>query len=354
MAKEDIEKNTTTEASASENIFAEDDSARTENFNETILSPDIYDAAPLPYIKMIREYIVTEGITDIHLTEGKNISFRSNGEIITVPVMLPEHGLMQVSSQIFHLQAWDKIDCPARYENKRLRLRSSQSLQRRQLIIRILPDRAPTLKQIGYDAYLSDFIAAPITQGIVIVAGATGSGKSTLLAGILQQFLDERPIHLITAEYPAEYEFFDSVGIVSQRELPDDAGTFYAAVVGMLREDPDVILIGETNDKNTAEATLQAAETGHLAFTTLHAPDIPGVIGRMMGLLTETDSPEIRLSNVLKGCIYLRHFHDENNNDVREADFLWFDDDTKELVRDKTQYYKLKDYVKTVRISHNS
>ena len=138
------------------------------------------------------------------------------------------------------------------------------------MLLRILPGKAPDLEQIGYHTIFRPQLTNKPTQpGIFLVTGETGSGKSTLLAGVLQEYLNRYPIHIVTVEDPVEYLLFDACGEVSQREIPDDVESFAESVVNVLREDPDIIFFGEMRDPATAIAAEQgvpkAANTVMLA-----------------------------------------------------------------------------------------
>lgn len=306
------------------------------------------------YIERIQKSLIDPYVTDIHITEEHPLVIRMDGDIcILKNVIVPKEGVTEITDKIFHLPMYERPNCAGQFGGYRVRLRSAQSRQCKQLFIRVLPGRAPDIYKMGYGSFLSkELLEAERTPGIVIVAGATGSGKSTLLAGINQYYLDNENIHLISAEDPIEYLLYSGKGEISQREIPDDVESFSAAIINALREDPDIILIGETRDQPTAEALLQASETGHLAFTTIHAPNIPGIIGRLKGLLVGTVDVDMRLAQVIRGCIYLTLMQDENGEWYRKAEVLWFDDKAKDCVRND-DYHKLQAYVQTFKISSN-
>ncbi len=132
------------------------------------------------------------------------------------------------------------------------------------------------------------------SQGLIIFAGVAGSGKSTSIASCLDHINHHRACHIVTIEDPIEYLFEDAKSFVNQREIGTDVESFERALKYLMREDPDVVLVGEMRDAETCESVLRAAETGHLVFTTLHASSAPGAITRLLDLFPATDHPVIR------------------------------------------------------------
>ncbi len=135
---------------------------------------------------------------------------------------------------------------------------------------------------------------ADIQQGLVLLAGITGSGKSTTIASMLQHINENRSCHIVTIEDPIEYLFSDGKAVINQREVGIDVPSFSMALKALVRENPDVVLIGEMRDKETFEAALQAAETGHLVFGTIHASSASQAFGRIYDLFTAEERPAIR------------------------------------------------------------
>ena len=245
------------------------------------------------------------GITDIHITENKHVWIRTGGDMVRLNILAPQGGVNSFCSDVLKIpSSFDKANSSCEYSGKRLRLRFSKSMRNNQLFVRILPGRALPLATIGHEKTFA-FLRGKVTPGIVFVAGATGSGKSTMLASILQEYLDTEPVHISTVEDPVEYLLFDGVGEVSQREVPDDTPDFATAVKNVLREDPDIIFIGEMRDPETAATALTAAETGHLVFATVHASGISGIIDRLLGMLADVNDAALRLSGAFLGGIYL-------------------------------------------------
>src|SRR5262249_24855856 len=144
-----------------------------------------------------------------------------------------------------------------------------------------------------------------LADGLVVVAGPTGAGKSTTLAAMMDRINQTRRCHMITIEDPIEYLHKQAKSLVNQRQVGADAESFYDAVVAAMRQDPDVILVGEIRDLNTIRTAITAAETGHLVFTTVHAGDCVGTIERLVSVFPADEQVGIRrqLALVLRAVI---------------------------------------------------
>jgi twitching motility protein PilT len=174
------------------------------------------------------------------------------------------------------------------------------------LALRIIPS-PPTLEQLGMREQLAPYLKHK--DGLIIVTGPTGSGKSSTLAGIISSLANERHDHIVTIEDPVEYIYKErGVSIITQREVGTDTRTFAQALRRVLRQDPDVIVIGESRDAETMSAALSAAETGHLVFTTLHAVNVKETISRVLEMFPAEQHNHIRhlLAGVLRGVIAQR------------------------------------------------
>ncbi|MCL4207047.1 MAG: Flp pilus assembly complex ATPase component TadA [Pirellulaceae bacterium] len=169
--------------------------------------------------------------------------------------------------------------------------------------IRQLEDRFRTLPELGLSESLYRMCDLP--DGLIVVAGPTGAGKSTTLAAFLDRINQTRRCHLITIEDPIEYVHTSKTALVNQRQVGTDTCGFYEALVASLREDPDVILVGEIRDLNTIRTAIVAAETGHLVFTTVHAGDCVGAIERLVAVFPADEQDGIRrqMSLVLRAVI---------------------------------------------------
>lgn len=172
--------------------------------------------------------------------------------------------------------------------------------------LRRLEDRFRSLSDLGLKNDL--YSLCNLTDGLVVVAGPTGAGKSTTLAALLHRINQSRACHIVTIEDPIEYMHTSLQSLVNQRQVGTDAETFYEALVASLRQDPDVILVGEIRDLNTIRTAIAAAETGHLVFTTVHAGDCVGTIERLVSVFPADEQAGIRrqMSLVLR-CIIAQH-----------------------------------------------
>ena len=166
--------------------------------------------------------------------------------------------------------------------------------------IRTIPYEIPTFEELGLPKSVRELAERP--QGLILVCGPTGSGKSTTLAALINKINLERRCHVITIEDPIEYLHSHRLSIINQREVYADTHSFTAALKHILRQDPDVILIGEMRDLETIEAALTVAETGHLVFATLHSNDATQTINRMVDVFPAHQQLQVRtqLSFVLE------------------------------------------------------
>jgi len=265
----------------------------------------VYDGIDAPYILKVSELINTPCVTDVHVTEGENIWYRMYGELRETDVPVPQEGVMMIASSVFRLGTWDRGNRACSFGGKRLRLRFSRSRQKAQLFVRVLPGSVPSAEAVGSLNIIKKIVPDILAPGLFLVSGATGSGKSTFLASYMQYLLDSFPVHIVTVEDSVEYILKNGKGHVSQREIPDDVRTYDEAVRDSLREDPDVILVGEIRDGNTASSALTAAETGHLVLGTVHASSPAGVVERMKGLLRGLPDASTRFAASLVGIVHL-------------------------------------------------
>ena len=170
-------------------------------------------------------------------------------------------------------------------------------------VVRLIPLRVAPLEELGLPAVVEDLAVRP--HGLILVAGSSGSGKSTTLAALIDRINRTRAKHIITIEDPIEFVHHNQRSVVSQRQVPGDSPSFSSALRMALRQDPDVVLVGEMRDSETIETTLRLAETGHLTLSTLHTRSAPDTIGRILDMFPADQQARIRslLSSVLEGIV---------------------------------------------------
>jgi twitching motility protein PilT len=177
------------------------------------------------------------------------------------------------------------------------------------IVMRVIPTIIPTLDALGCPSACT--YLAERERGLVLVVGAAGNGKSTTLAAMISHLNRTQPLHIVTIEDPVEFLHQDQRSSVSQREVGVDTDSFADALRGALRQDPDVILLGEIRDEVTMDIALKAAETGHLVFSTLHTPDVTRTVGRMLALAPKgqpgsAEEMRQRIGDALQGIIAQR------------------------------------------------
>ncbi len=252
------------------------------------------------------------GCSDLHFTYGINPIVRLNGALrkMTKYPELDEETVMDIANQMTNEQQMASIrmhkDTDFSFQTTAgYRHRVNVYFQRGKtaIAIRLLRNDIPTLEDLMLPPVLADFAMRP--RGLVLVTGPTGSGKSTTLAGMIDFINVNRSAHIITIEDPIEYVHQHKLCMINQREVGDDVPDFASALRAALREDPDVILVGEMRDFEAITAAVTAAETGHLVLSTLHTTSAADTINRIIDVYPEHQQGQIRtqLANNLVGVI---------------------------------------------------
>ena len=255
--------------------------------------------------------VIEAGASDLHLTAGSPPMVREKGRLrpLDYPQLSPQDTREIVYSilnneQRKRLETDWQIDLSYSVPS-RARFRVNAFFQRASVgaVMRTIPSEIPKLSDLGLPSVLEDFTRKP--RGFVLVTGPTGSGKSTTLAAMLDMINEERHEHILTIEDPIEFLHRHKSCIVNQRELGTDASSFAEGLKAALRQDPDVILVGEMRDLETMSTALTAAETGHLVFATLHTQDTAQTVDRIVDAFPPTQQHQVRvqLSIALQGIV---------------------------------------------------
>jgi twitching motility protein PilT len=255
--------------------------------------------------------VMERNASDLHLTAGSPPMIRHHGKLhaLDYPALTPQQTREVVYSiltndQRQRLETEWQIDFAYSIPGK-ARFRVNSYFQRASLsaAFRLIPSEMPALRDLGLPPVLQEFTKKP--RGFVLVTGPTGSGKSTSLAAMMDSINEERQEHILTIEDPIEFLHKHKKCIVNQRELGADAQSFALGLKAALRQDPDVILVGEMRDLETISTALTAAETGHLVFATLHTQDTAQTVDRIVDVFPPDQQQQVRvqLSVSLQGIV---------------------------------------------------
>ena len=252
-------------------------------------------------------------ISDFHIRAGAPLAYRQTGEIIKVQeVMVTAQDikdLLSMNCNEHELNKFDKtheLDTSVTLSGLRFRANFYKTIKGPACVCRRVESKIPEMDQFNLPQSLYDIV--DFHKGLVLVTGPTGSGKSTTLAAIVNEINKTRTANIITVEDPVEFIHTDNQSIVSHREVGKQTESFAAALKAALREDPDVILVGEMRDLETISLALTAAETGHLVFGTLHTSGAPSTINRIIDVFPPEQQEQIRaqISTSLKMVVTQR------------------------------------------------
>ena len=265
----------------------------------------------MAYIDQFFEVLVNAGASDLHLGEGQPPKIRRHGEIVPIrnePLTHDEMAYMM--SEICGPERWQRYlevgDLDFAYEmDEHSRFRCNFLKQSNGLgcVFRLIPTKILSLETLGIPPVVKEF--GHIRGGLVLVTGPTGSGKSTTLAALLDYINTNFNRHIITVEEPIEFVHVNKRSIITQREVPEHSSTFPQGLKAALREDADIVLVGEMRDLETIQLALTAAETGLLVFGTLHTNNARKTVDRMIDVFPSDQQAQVRtmLANSLRGVV---------------------------------------------------
>lgn len=294
--------------------------------------------------------------SDIHIRSGHQIMMRLDGRIRQVkgsPKMSDE----MIERLIFPLMSKYYMD-RFKEENQvdlslsdnsanRVRVNMFRQMGQLAVVMRVIENHIPTPDELGLPQQVRTI--AKMRQGLIIFSGATGSGKSTSMASLINEINRDRYQHILTIEDPVEYIFTEERCVISQRQVGIDVPDFALAMKAALREDPDVILMGEMRDPESIEIALTAAETGHLVFSTLHAPNSADAITRMVSSFSGEEQSTIRskLAHNLRAIVTQRLLpKKESGGRTVACEVLTVTPLARELIQEPQRIKEIKDLIK--------
>ncbi len=270
------------------------------------------DSDEVPHIDDLLRLMLQRGGSDLHVTVGSPPGIRQRGDIIPIESVKPlsqrdtMEMILSLLSEEQRRRFETELELDFAYSIPGVsRFRANVFQQRNSMgaVFRVIPIEIPTMQDLGLPKVCQVLAERP--RGLVLVTGPTGSGKSTTLAAMIDHINETRPVHIITLEDPIEFMHRNKRAFINQREVGEDTHSFSSALKRVLRQDPDVILVGEMRDLETISAAITAAETGHLVLATLHTTGGPETVDRVIDVFPPHQQQQVRmqLSTTLEGVL---------------------------------------------------
>ena len=252
-----------------------------------------------PIYEYLMDIVRNEKVSDFHLHANKPLAYRGDGEIkqkdniIVSNEELEDFFRGELGAEEFdHFADYGDVDFAVQYESQRFRASGYKMMHGYALVLRVIVTEVPHIDMLGLPPAVHNVLTQ--RDGLVLVTGATGSGKSTSLAAMIDKINRERNENIITVEDPIEFIHDSKKSLITQREVGRDTQSFGRALKGALRQDPDIILMGELRDYETVSMAMTAAETGHLVFGTLHTNGAPETINRIVDVFPASEQSQAR------------------------------------------------------------
>ena len=289
-----------------------------------------------------------KGASDVHLLCGQPPILRIDGELIDINKLIPEANFDKLTANNFNIffetmlnleqksRLFDKRDLDLGYQVETYRYRVNFSYEKNNpmIVARVIDNKIPTLEEIGMPPVVKELLNLP--QGFILVTGPTGCGKSTTLAAMINHINDTRNANIISLEDPTEYIFTPNKSIIAQRQLGTDMLTFSSGLKHILRQDPNVIMLGEMRDLETISTAVTMAETGHLVLATLHTYSAAQTIDRIIDTFPPYQQSQVKsqLSSVLSAVISQRLLPRQKGGRIAAREILLNNEAVANLIRE--------------------
>lgn len=298
------------------------------------------------------EIVLKNKGSDLHLVEGLSPSMRVDGKIYRIEPPVFDDGNKLAAQILTDRQRGllaERGDVDAAYESEALGIQTRVNVYRdstgTSFAFRLIPEKIPTMDDLMFPMSMRNMTKE--MHGLILVTGPTGSGKTTTLAAMLQHIADNRYGNIVTLEDPIEYKLHPNLSIISQREVGLHCDSFASGLKAALRQDPDVIMVGELRDAETISTALAAAETGHLVLATLHTANVIEAVDRITQYFPPSDRKAIlmELANSFIGIIAQRLFAKGKGGRVAAFEILTRNDATTNMIRSDA-IFRCKDYMR--------
>lgn len=305
----------------------------------------------LKHLASLVQVAIQHRASDIHIRSNEMPVLRIKGDL--VPVQTKDFSVEDVADIMAILTANPQFKNDLNHHNEldgaftipelcRVRFNFFKYSDHYGIILRIINDKIPTLKELAMAPILGQI--ALQNRGLILITGATGSGKSTTLAAMINHINENKAAHILTIEDPIEYVHKQQRSRITQREIGIDTDSYTVALRSALRQDPDVILIGEMRDPETVSIALKAAETGHVVFSTMHTTNVLTTIGRIISMFPATEQIEIRkrMAENLHAVVGQRMLPGKNTNIVIAQEIMVTNPGVKEAIQGKEDISRIQ------------
>ena len=307
------------------------------------MSPQIMD--PMEKLNIWLNMLIEVEGADLHIKTNGYIHARVRDEIVLLSREIVSKKIMEEIVKALMGEDYDTFMETKEYDgayslnrNNRFRVNIFMHIGGYAIAFRLIPSRIRTIEELGLPAALHKL--SKLRRGLVLITGTTGSGKSTTLSSIIEEINKAHPYHIITIEDPIEYIYNDKKSIIEQRELGLHTHDFSRALRAAMREDPDIIVVGEIRDMATAESILQAVNTGHMVFSTIHTLDARETIDRLIAIFPTTEQNRVRdtLASTLEAVISQRLLLGANEEMIPAVEMMFKSPQIQELIRNKRDH----------------
>lgn len=297
-------------------------------------------------LKLFLRTLISNQGSDLHLKSGAIARIRVNGQLkLMGKEELSAEDVENIVKSITTAEQYQKLKIDKNLdftyvlgEEHRFRVNVFYQMDGLSAVFRVIPVKILSIDELGLPEAIKTFTEIP--RGLVLVTGVTGSGKSTTLAAMIEKINYETHKHIITIEDPIEFIHKDRGCLINQRAIGQDTHSFSDALRGALREDPDIIMVGEMRDLETIDIAMHAANTGHLVFSTLHTMDAKETIDRIVGMFANEEQNRVRnsLASVLEGVISQRLLPTKKGGRIAGIEILKKTARIKQLIKEKRDY----------------